>query len=245
MSDAARQGGFSLIELAVVLVIIGLLIGGGIAALDATTEQTRRADQRRQLEHVREALYGFAMSRGRLPCADTDGDGVEDYDGSACDAGAGYGGVPWVTLGVGRRGAWGNPLYYAVTTNTSGSIEDYADDPAPEDSSFALDAVANLDIYDDDPGAGGALIAEDVPAVVVSFGPQGDQVWTAAGRVDCGSSPPPGFSDSELENCDDDTSFVDAGYRTSDDAKGRFDDLLIWLPDPVLKARMVEAARLP
>lgn len=238
-----RQAGFSLIELAVVLVIIGLLVGGGIAALDATTEQTRRADQRRQLEHVREALYGFAMSRGRLPCADTDGDGLENYDGASCEAGAVFGGLPWVDLGVGRRSAWGDPLYYAVTTNTSGTIEDYADDPAPTDSTFALDAQANLDIYDDPPGAGGALIAEDVPAVVVSFGPQGSQVWTAGGRVCPGSAA--GFSAAEQENCDDDTSFVDAGYRTPGDTEGRFDDLLMWLPDPVLKARMVEAGRLP
>lgn len=236
MKAPRRQAGFSLIELAVVLVIIGLLIGGGIVALDATMEQTRRADQRRQLEHVRDALYGFAMSRGRLPCADTDRDGEENYDGADCESGADYGGLPWVTLGVGRRDAWGHPLYYAAHL-------DYADDPAPEDSTFALDAAANIDIYDDDPGAGGALVAEDVPAVVVSFGPQGDQVWTAGGRVTCPG--PAGFSDAEDENCDDDLSFVDAGYRTSGDPEGRFDDMLTWLPDPVLKARMVEAGRLP
>jgi len=245
MSARRSQSGFSLIELAVVLVIIGLLVGGGIAALTAATEQTRRSETKRQLEHVREALFGFAMSQGRLPCADTDGDGEENYDGTNCDTDAGYGGLPWVDLGLGRRDAWGNPFYYAVTTNPGGSVEDFADNPAPEDSSFDLDSNANLDVYDDDPppAGSGAAIAKDVPAVVVSFGPQGDQVWTAGGRVSCPG--PAGFSATENENCDDDTSFVDAGYRTSDDPDGRFDDLVIWLPLPVLKSRMVDAGLLP
>lgn len=243
MNHSHNEGGFSLIELAIVLVIIGLLVGGGIAVLTATTEQTRRSETKRQLEHVREALYGFAMSRGRLPCADTDGDGQEDYDDPECEGGAEYGGLPWATLGVGRRDSWGNPLFYAVTTDPGGSVEDFADNPSPEDSTFTLSSEANLDIYDDDPNAGGELIAEDVPAVIASFGPQGNQVWTESGRIPCPG--PTGFSDAENENCDDDVSFVDAGYRTSDDPDGRFDDVVMWLPLSVLKSRMVDAGRLP
>ncbi len=67
---ATRNSGFSLIELAVVLVIIGLLVGGGIAALDTTIEQSNRSQQRKHLDVVRDALYGFSMSNGRLPCPD-------------------------------------------------------------------------------------------------------------------------------------------------------------------------------
>lgn len=245
MIASHRQAGFSLIELAVVLVIIGLLVGGGIAALNATTEQTRRAEQRRQLEHVRQALYGFAMSRGRLPCADSDTppDGRENYDGSSCESGAAQGALPWLTLGLGRQDAWGHPLYYSVTTNPGGSIEDYADDPgAPGASSFDLDDEANRDIEDGD----GDLLAEDVPAVVVSFGPQGGQVWTSSGFQCPGDgAPAAGFSAAETENCDGDQTFADAGYRAADDPDGRFDDMLIWVPNAVLKARMVDAGRLP
>ena len=242
MKRGARQSGFSLIELAVVLVIVGLLVGGGIAALEATTEQTLRAEQRQQLEHAREALYGFSMSRGRLPCADTDSppDGVENYDPGtgACEAGAGFGAFPWVTLGLGRRDAWGEPMYYATDP-------DWADAPgAGEESSFDLGATAALDVYDDVP-TGTNLVAEDVPALVLSFGPQGGQIWLEGGRFDCGAATPAGFSDEERENCDDDLSFIDAGYRAASDTDGRFDDMLIWLPEAVLKARMVAAGRLP
>ena len=71
MNTPRSQRGFSLIELAVVLVIVGLLVGGGIAALNSATQQTRRIEAERQLIHVRDALYGYAMSEGRLPCPDT------------------------------------------------------------------------------------------------------------------------------------------------------------------------------
>lgn len=240
MSAGPRQGGFSLIELAVVLVIIGLLIGGGIAALDATTEQTRRSDQRRQLEHVREALYGFAMSRGRLPCPDDmadatapDPDGSEDRSGTPPACTTDSGALPWVTLGLARRDAWGAPLLYHVEPA-------FADDPAAgADASFGLGTAATVTVRN---GAG-AVIVDNTPALVVSVGPQGGQVWTAGGLACPGAAQ--GFSSDETENCDGDDTYVDAGYRTTEDTDGRFDDLLIWLPDPVLKARMVQAGRLP
>lgn len=239
--------GFSLIELAVVLVIVGLLLGGGIAAFTATMEQTRRTDQDQQLKLVREALYGFAMRNRHLPCADIDHppDGVENRrsDGN-CMSGAKNGAIPWVTLGMARRDAWGYTLYYAVTTNPNPAttIEDYADRPASDESSFELDARANLRVED----GSGTAIAQEIPAVVVSFGAQGGQVWTDGGFHCPGDgSPAEGFSAAETENCDGDQTFVEAGYRGSDAEKGRFDDMVIWLPDTVLKARMVDAGRLP
>ncbi len=240
-----RQRGFTLVELAVVLVIVGLLTGGGLAAFTAAAEQRLRREQAQQLAQVRSALYGFALRHGRLPCADRDDppDGVEDYVGPDCAPGADAGALPWATLGVARSDAWGNPLYYSVTARPRGSIADYADAPATgADASFDLSARANRRIAD---GAGDT-IAQEIPAVVVSFGPQGDQVWTRSGfRCPGDGRAPAGFSAAETDNCDGDQDFVDAGYRRRDDSAGRFDDLLTWLPDTVLKSRMVRAGRLP
>jgi len=241
-----RQHGFSLIELAVVLVIIGLLLGGGLAAFTATTEQARRAEQKRQLQHIREALYGFAMVEGRLPCPDDlddatapDPDGTEDRSGSpaACDTDVGA--LPWVTLGLGRRDAWNNPLIYQVEP-------DYADDdPAPGDdaSSFAFSDSATITVVD----GNGDTIVNGTPAVVVSAGPQGEQIWVG-GALKCpgaSGAAANGFSDDETENCNGDDNYVESAYRGADAATGRFDDMLIWVPDHVLKARMVDAGRLP
>lgn len=232
-----RQTGFSLIELAIVLVIVGLLIGGGIAALTATTEQTRRSEAKRQLEHVREALYGFAMSNGRLPCPDaTDPpDGNEDSSGGSCNAAGGA--LPWVDLGLGRRDPWGAPLRYRVDVNAPNFADPAADTDNP---AFDLSDSADLVVVDGD----GGNIVTSAPAVVVSFGPQGSQVWTGGGFT-CPAAGTSGFSADENENCDDDNDFVSAEPRPQDAADGRFDDVVIWLPLPVLKSRMVDAGLLP
>ena len=244
MNVRRGQSGFSLIELAVVLVIIGLLVGGGIAALDTTQTQARRSEQQRTLAHVREALYGFAMSEGRLPCPDDPAapDGLEDASGSPATCDRGRGVLPWADLGVGRRDAWGFPHYYAVT-----------DDPfarevaAGVQSAFTLSDTGNLSVEDDHDSSTAVMLADEIPAVVLSFGPQGGQVWTAGGFV-CpgeGGAPSNGFSDNESENCDNnDNRYVDAGFSRAESGE-RFDDQLIWLPGPVLKARMVSAGRLP
>lgn len=258
------QSGFSLIELAVVLVIVGLLVGGGIVALEATTEQARRSDQKHQLSEVREALYGFAMARGRLPCPDTSypPDGTEDIvdlspgdsfacpigdptDDADCECDAKWGALPWVALGVERRDAWGNPLRYRVDDVAPNFANPDANHEQP---AFELvDDTGSIEVVDGE----GTTLVDTAPAIVVSYGPQGDQIWADAG-FNCPAAGARGFSADEVENCDDNNRFVDAGYRKPDagadptqPGEGRFDDLLIWISTPVLKARMVDARRLP
>lgn len=61
-------GGFTLAELAVVLVIVGLLLGGLMAPLSAQMETKYRSDSEKRLSDIREALIGYALVNGRLPC---------------------------------------------------------------------------------------------------------------------------------------------------------------------------------
>ncbi|WP_229415627.1 type II secretion system protein [Pseudoduganella armeniaca] len=63
-----RSRGFTLVEVAIVLVVVGLLIGGLITPLSTQLEQRRVADTRRALEEARDALTGFAIRNGYLPC---------------------------------------------------------------------------------------------------------------------------------------------------------------------------------
>jgi hypothetical protein len=208
------------------------------AALDATQIQSKRSDQKRQFTRVEQALHGYAMINGQLPCADTDGNGLENRTGGDCESGADQGALPTATLGLSRRDAWGHPLYYAVTPGYAGDPED----SAPETSAFTFDDDGTLDIFDDHDPATRNPVAQEVPAVVVSFAAQGGQVWTDSGFVCPGAGT--GFSDNEIDNCDGDDFFVDAGYSSAESGE-RFDDMIIWLSDPVLKSRMVDAAKLP
>lgn len=82
--------GFTLVEMAIVLLIVGLLLGGGLMVLGAQTEAQRFKETQRQLDEARDALLGFAVANGRLPCpASAASNGVESFctnPGGACGA---------------------------------------------------------------------------------------------------------------------------------------------------------------
>jgi prepilin-type N-terminal cleavage/methylation domain-containing protein len=134
-------GGFSLIELAVVIFIVGLLLGGIVVPL-ATQSEIRKYDQtQRILDQARESLIGYAAANGRFPCPASAssttgaGNGVEDGNAATgvCNpatvtgTNVYYGFLPATTLGftpVDANGyaldAWGrswkNRIRYAVSS---------------------------------------------------------------------------------------------------------------------------------
>jgi len=128
-SRRSIDSGFSLVEVSVVLVIVGLLLAGLLLPLGAQIEQQNMNETNRRLEMAREALVGFAVTNRRMPCpASLSSSGVETTPsavspglGTCSNALTGY--VPAVTLGLqpidsGTRlflDAWGNPIRYAVT----------------------------------------------------------------------------------------------------------------------------------
>lgn len=75
-SGASR--GFTLIEVAVVLFIVTILLGSILIPLATQVEQRQISDTQKTLEEIREALIGFAVVNGYLPCPDTDNDGTEN-----------------------------------------------------------------------------------------------------------------------------------------------------------------------
>lgn len=129
-----KQLGFTLVEMAIVLVIFGLILSALLLPLRAQREQAAQAQTINTLDNAKQALLGFAQANGRLPCPATnngtamfpDDTGSSNPNGSGvCTHQSGF--LPGVTLGISPTDpqgfaidAWGNRVRYAVTNaNTS------------------------------------------------------------------------------------------------------------------------------
>jgi prepilin-type N-terminal cleavage/methylation domain-containing protein len=238
---ADKQIGFTLVEMAIVLMILALLLGGLLPTLSGQVEQRRISETNKQLDEIKEALIGFAISNGRLPCPANGtiatGQSGAGMEVASCTTSATAGGVlPWATLGVSETDAWGRRFTYRVTpdfadavgTSTYGGC---TPSPTPTQSSFALCSSGNLTVLSK--SSGGSNIATNVPAVVVSHGTNGYGAYTTAG------STLPGASGDESENANNDNNFV------SHDMTPTFDDLVTWISPNILMNRMVSAGKLP
>ena len=105
-----RQRGLSLVELAVAMVIVGIL---GLIVwrwVMATREPLQRPAMLAQLSEAQAAVEGFVLANSHLPCPASDAGGV-----AACgDANAVF--LPWRTLGMGSEF---NNLHYGVSRGGS------------------------------------------------------------------------------------------------------------------------------
>jgi prepilin-type N-terminal cleavage/methylation domain-containing protein len=209
------ERGFTLTEMAVVLVIVSLLIGGMILPMSAQQDIRYNTETQKTLADISEALIGFAASKAKpyLPCPDTNGDGLENRTGDTCTGGVLEGTLPWATLGLGRQDAWGNPFRYRVANTFSNS-----------NTGFTLTTTGDIRVCDSSTCAAGTVLATEVPAIVLSLGKNG-------------TAPPTDVN--EVANTDGNTDFV---QRTSSTG---FDDIVVWLPTSILINRMISAVKLP
>ena len=70
-APTADQRGFTLIELAIVMFIVALLLGGMLLPLSAQRDVRALGESTKTLEKARDALLGFAAINERLPCPAT------------------------------------------------------------------------------------------------------------------------------------------------------------------------------
>ncbi|OYX03887.1 MAG: hypothetical protein B7Z05_09045, partial [Thiotrichales bacterium 32-46-8] len=114
MKQVWLSKGFTLVEMAIVLVIIGLLLSGGMSLLSSSSDTARYKESQNQLNEVKEALTNYYIQFGRLPCPDTGNDGLEETSCATGNALRGF--LPHVTLGLGGSGdAWGERIKYVVS----------------------------------------------------------------------------------------------------------------------------------
>jgi prepilin-type N-terminal cleavage/methylation domain-containing protein len=226
MMRRASTRGFTLLEMAIVLVIVGFLLSGMLGGMSALQSVQRDDGTRRQLDEMRNALITFATINGRLPCPAAPatseavvGAGLERAPTLLGCTGGAAGAFPWATLGLQQTDAWGRRFSYRVTPAFARQA------PAITLLAVGDNTVRNLSAVS---------LATQVPAVIVSHGADG-----AGSRSRLGALAAAGSNASEQENADGDAIFV------SDVPSGDFDDQVVWLPPTTLLGRLLEAGMLP
>ncbi len=68
--------GFTLVELAMVLFIVGLLLGGLLVPLSTRLEQESRSQTNITMGEIKETLLGYSVINGKLPCPDCPASGT-------------------------------------------------------------------------------------------------------------------------------------------------------------------------
>lgn len=252
--------GYTLVELAVVLVIVGLLLGGLMVPLTAQTDMKAFTETNNTLDDVRNSLIGYAIANGRLPCpATSTSNGLEaPVGGGACTAKIGtdiaVGYLPAATLGItpidslgfGLDG-WGresrNRIRYAVSTKTvNGIVNPFTTVNGMKSATinFMASTTPLLTVCSAAPtGAvcGGAQLSNSAVFVIYSVGKN-----SATGGVgNEAANPNPNTADADGNGVPD----ADDGVFVSREQETAFDDIVQWVSSANLISRMVAAGQLP
>ena len=254
--SAHGAAAFTLVEMMVVLLVMATLAAGLMIPIAAQVHLRRAEATRQQLDEARDALLGFAVAHGRLPCPATPASrGLESF-ASGGDAGNGacetfHGGLlPAAALGLSGldpegflRDAWGGPgnrIRYAVF---GGLAVNGVMNPLTRAGGLQAATLAGL-------GAAGHYLyicADGSAASASGCGPAANQLTRRAAFVllsvglNAAEAPRPGSD--EARNLDGDAVFV--SHEMSHVPGREFDDVLQWGAIHLVINRMVLAGRLP
>ena len=261
--------GFTLIELAVVLVIVSVILSGFLGSLSSRVEQARYRETRDQLKEINLALLGFASAEGRLPCPTraTDNGQEQPIGGGVCTYQHGF--IPGRTLGLSGAynrdnlllDSWGNPIRYSVPSDSSftsspgaGSIKDTGLGSVNPDLIICKSASPVNDVC-----SAAETVTANAAYVVLSLGPDGARfIGPKTGQLDeTNAFTDQGENSSETEvtantNGENlvylvagDRVFVSKDFADRNGSVLRYNDIILWASPYVLYSQMMEAGQLP
>ena len=225
-SPGRTSHGFTLLELTIVLIIVALLAGGSLLSLTASRDSFKEAEAQKQLAAISDALLGFAIINGRLPCPTSTTDpaspnyGVEDADCTTTHEGY----LPWKSLGVPETDPWGSKRSTA-TEAFSGYWRYRIDSTFTTTLTLASALSASALVVHNAAGNTLTETGNNSPvAIIYSTGhdllPNGKNIADPIG--------------------DPNDQVYQAGERSP-----AFDDMLVWISRPVLFNRLISAGKLP
>jgi prepilin-type N-terminal cleavage/methylation domain-containing protein len=226
-----NQQGFTLVEMAIVLIIFGFLIAALLLPLQAQRDIAKQLETEAILENSKKALVGFAQAKGYLPCPIEVGVIITD---NICPNNFGF--LPANILGlqpVDKDGfaldAWNNRIRYAVTTSDSNAFTTKsgmtANGITELEPNLKVCASSNNDQCNNN-----TFLINNAVAVIFSLGATGEQN---------------NYSNDEDKNINGDhQTFVSHISTATGSTEGEFDHIVTWLSPYILYNAMIQSGQL-
>lgn len=227
-----HSAGFTLVEMAVVVLLIGIVLTMGLGMMRSTQENAAWSETRLKQDRIKVALIGFFRTNGRLPCPDSalPPTGAEP---GACLVNAGRGVLPWKVLGLSVgdvQDGWSNFFTYRVANRTPASSQNWTVKAGA--TAFSLrELTAPLATFTlqerSDAGVLGAALVPNPVVVLISHGKNGAGARTVRGTA---LLPAPVGADELANATAGSTSFVMRTPTTVTAAPGgAFDDVVAYM----------------
>jgi len=247
-----QQSGFTLVELAVVVFLVGLLASLGLSALNAQLASSRISDTKKKQEIIKDALISYLGRNKRLPCPAIDNMGAENriaatvlppshtYFPMVCKGNFGI--IPYATLGLAKSVAldgWENFFSYAVssqwTLTYSATIPTLSNEfVSAATMAFNVGIPGTFTVNDRLPAPSYATspLSGNAAVFIVSHGKNGFGALTSKNTPNV----PPGNTTDEFANVPNQTTwaapsaFFQRAYTDNDThPNGAFDDIVLFL----------------